>query len=99
MKVVLSPKARDDLKDIARWIAADNPGRASTFAKELRSKCQGLSSNPERFPVVRSYAVGDLRKRSFRSYLIFYVILRDRIYIARIVHSARDWASIFADGA
>lgn len=99
MKVVLSPRALDDLKEIACWIAADNPGRASTFAEEIRSKCQGLSSNPERFPVVRSYAIGDLRKRSFRSYLIFYVILRDQIDIMRIVHSSRDWASIFADGA
>ena len=40
---------------------------------------------------------GDLRRMPFRSYLIFYRVT-DHVEILRILHSARDWASLLDDG-
>jgi plasmid stabilization system protein ParE len=33
-----------------------------------------------------------------RGYLIFYLILEDRVEVARIVHGSRDWARLLQEG-
>ena len=38
MKVVFSPAAKDDLLEIALYIAQDNPTRALSFVDELEAK-------------------------------------------------------------
>jgi plasmid stabilization system protein ParE len=97
VKVELSAKAEADLQVIARWIALDNPDAARAFSLQLRQKCAALSRSPRRFPLVRQVGGHDLRKRVHGRYLIFYVIWRDRIEVVRIVHGARDWASLLRD--
>ena len=37
-----SRRAEADLKEIATYIARDNPARAVTFVQELREHCRGL---------------------------------------------------------
>lgn len=97
MKVVLSPEALDDLTEIATWIARDNPERARSFSSELRAKCKDLGVGPERFPVVRDCVAGEIRKRSYRRYLIFYRIVRPRVEVLRIIQGSRDWAAFFEE--
>ena len=97
MKVRLTARAESDLQTIARWIAFDNPEAARTFALQLRRKCAALSRSPKRFPIVREVERRDLRKRVHGRYLIFYTILDDRVEVVRIVHGARDWASIISE--
>lgn len=97
MKVKLTARAESDLQIIARWIALDNPEAARTFAVQLRQKCAALSRSPKRFPVVREVERRDLRKRVHGRYLIFYTIFDDRVEVLRIVHGARDWASIVSE--
>jgi toxin ParE1/3/4 len=95
MKVILGPPARADLGEIARWIARDNPARASSFVDELEAKCAGLAIHPLRFPVVRQGRGFVVRKRVHGSYLIFYRLGETHVEVMRIVHSARDWATLF----
>lgn len=96
MKVVVSPDALDDLSDIARWVARDNPARARSFVAELRSRCSGLSKYTRRFPIIMLHGRGEIRKRAIKDYLIFYLVHEDGVLILRIVHGSRDWAAIFA---
>jgi toxin ParE1/3/4 len=93
--VTFTDRARSDLIDIAEWIGFDNPGRAATFAMELRERCLSLSSLPARFPVAYEASDHSVRKMTHGQYLIFYAILPQRVDILRIVHSSRDWASLF----
>ena len=46
-KLIWSPAARDDLRDIVRFIARDNPRRAESFAYELITRTDILQEHPE----------------------------------------------------
>ena len=46
MSVVFSPAARDDLVEIALFIAEDNPKRALSFVDELEDKGQVVGRSP-----------------------------------------------------
>ena len=72
MRVVLADSAHADLKEIADWIGADDWDHAESFRRALLEKCGTLGSNPNRYPLVRHAAARDLRKLSYRDYLIFY---------------------------
>jgi len=97
VKVLLSPEAADDLRTIARWIAKDNPPRTESFINELERACLSLSRRPSRFPVALSLHGEPIRKRVHRDYLIFYRIKPKRVEIMRILHGARDWATLLPD--
>jgi toxin ParE1/3/4 len=94
MKVRFAANARSDLLAIVDWIAADNPGRARSFAAELRAKCEGLSRRPRRFPIAVSVDGVDVRKRVHQRYIIFYTVSEDAVDTVRIVHGARDWGAL-----
>ncbi len=95
MKVSLTFAALDDLRQIAEWIAEDNPARANSFADEIEERCQSLSSYSERFPVVVGTKERVVRKLSHAGYLIFYQTHENAVEGLRIVHGSRDWVSIF----
>lgn len=95
MRVVLTKEALADLDEIGRWIARDDPGRADRFVDALERRCAALSRHPKRYPVAHLTGSEEIRKRGFRRYLIFFRVERDAVDILRIVHGARDWASLF----
>jgi len=47
VKVEATDAAEADLEEIAAWISRDNPGRGLTYIRELRSRCESLSVNPD----------------------------------------------------
>ena len=47
--------AEFDLEEIGDRISRDDPIRAATFVYELRERCRGLATYPNRFPSVRQY--------------------------------------------
>lgn len=95
LTVVLSPRARDDLDAIRRYIAKDSPKRADTFVEELHNAAQALSENGPRYAVVPRYELLQIRSVSHRRYLILYQIIGDTVGVLRIVHSARDLTNLF----
>ena len=46
MRLAFTPLAGQDLEAIADYIAADNPVRALSFVRELRTQCQRITLNP-----------------------------------------------------
>lgn len=89
MKLRIRAEARQDLQDIADYIARDDRRAARRFARMLRDRCAFLAANPhigrER-PELRK----DLRSFPVQSYVIFYRILDGTVEIANIVHGSRD---------
>jgi plasmid stabilization system protein ParE len=63
-KLIWSPVSRDDLRDIVRFIARDNPKRAESFACELMAQTDMLQKHPE---IGRS--VPEHRNATVRDYL------------------------------
>jgi|SRR5690606_20914537 len=94
MIVYLTNEAERDLESIADYIAKDNPRRAITFVRELRSTCLNLPSMPEAFPLVPRYEKYGVRRRIYRNYLIFYRLESDHIIVLHVLHGAMDYASV-----
>ena len=89
MKVSFSPGARDDLMEIAVYIAQDNPTRALTFVDELEDRCIHLGTAPG-IGTVRPELGRGIRMLPHGRYLIFYREAHGVLRIERIIHSARD---------
>jgi toxin ParE1/3/4 len=92
MKVEFSPVAKDDLLEIALYIAQDNPVRALSFVDELETQCLRLGQaacigapRPELGEGVRMLPHG--------RYLIFYREHTSMLRIERVMHGARDIGS------
>lgn len=88
-KLTFSPRARQNLRDIADWIAADNPERAMSFVAELRVACRELTTFPYRYPQAPQFGVS-VRRRTYGSYHIIYMVTDGDVAIITIVHTARD---------
>jgi len=94
--VSLSRRAQTNLRDLADWIARDNPDAALSFitelrvaCTELRVACTELSIFPRRFPKAPQLGTG-IRRRTFRNYHIIYRLQGEDVVIVAIVHAARD---------
>ena len=84
-----TPAARDDLSEIRRYIARDNPVRAKSFIEDIRAHCRRLAINPLSHPVEPALDA-TARKAVHGSYLIFYDAQDDGILVLRVLHGARD---------
>ena len=73
-KVILTPQAQDDLREIVSFIARNNSSRARTFGNELIDQALSLASLPERGRVVPEIAESSVREMVHGSYRIIYEI-------------------------
>ena len=96
MQVRFSGKSRADLREIAKFIASDNPSRARSFVNELQDACLELSSNPERFAVLPRYQDKAYRRRPHGHYEIIHVVGEDTVTVLRVLHSAMKLATAMA---
>lgn len=98
MKVVAQLKfsalALEDLLEIARYIARNNPSRARSFVNELRQQCVTLSQQPG-LGVARTDLSEDLRALPYQRYLIFFSKIDSGILVERVLHSARELSILF----
>lgn len=94
MILELSSEAESDLEQIADYIAQDNPRRALSFIRELRSKCEDLVDNPNSFALVPRYERHGIRRRVHGNYLIFYRVETAKVVIVHVLHGATDYSAI-----
>jgi len=90
-KLIWSPISRDDLRDIVRFIARDNPARAESFGYELMRRTDILQEQPEAGRIVPEYRSPRIREIIFRPYRIIYRVNIEQklVEIARVWHAAR----------
>ncbi|MCX7381972.1 MAG: type II toxin-antitoxin system RelE/ParE family toxin [Alphaproteobacteria bacterium] len=91
MRFRFSRVAEADIESIGDHIAADNPTRALSFIRDLRSRCRNLCLFPEAAPL-RPDIGQDIRLAMFGLYRILYVVRADELEICRVLHGARDIA-------
>ncbi|ULR47580.1 type II toxin-antitoxin system RelE/ParE family toxin [Rhizobium sp. K102] len=94
MILEFSDEAENDLEQIADYIAWDNPRRALSFVRELRSKCGDLVDNPNGFALVPRYEHHSIRRRVHGNYLIFYRVENAKVIIIHVLHGATDYGAI-----
>jgi toxin ParE1/3/4 len=93
--VRLQPEALQDLRDIAHYIALDNPARALTYVRELRAAMEKAAERPRSFNV-RMDLPGRPSVAPHGSYRIYFESASPAIIVIRVLHAARDAASELA---
>jgi toxin ParE1/3/4 len=88
-----SAEAKEDLKQVARYIARDKPIAARQWATKLREKCRLIASHP---------GVGDdrpelgdgIRSSYLGKYVVFFQRTGSIVEIVRIIRGDRDTQSL-----
>lgn len=81
-KVVLSPSARADIRDIVRYISWDAPDRALAFGGFLISKTKWLGQFPEGGRIVPEFGNPVIREIVVRSYRVIYRVDHEKKKVA-----------------
>jgi toxin ParE1/3/4 len=92
--VRLSHLADGDLDEIRDYIQAQNPRAANELVDKLFDALESLADAPELGERREDLALG-IRSFVVHPYVIFYHRATDGIHVARIVHGARDFPSLF----
>jgi len=90
----IAPQARDDLKDIFRYVAQDRPSAVARLREAMSKRFRQLASQPLLGQACPELRVG-LRAFSVGPYAIFYVPIEGGVEIERVLHGARDIESLF----
>jgi toxin ParE1/3/4 len=90
-KLIWSLSARDDLRDLVRYIAKDNPERSAGFGFEIIRKAEMVRDFPEMGRIVPEKGDPSIREIIVRPYRVIYRVSHDPqlIEFVRIWHSAR----------
>lgn len=84
-----SGASKDDLKQIARFIAQDNPAAARRWIAKLREKCRLLSKHPK-IGDPRPELGEDIRSTYLGRYVIFFRRKEVVVEIVRVIPGDRD---------
>ena len=85
----LMEPARNDVRDIGRYLATRNQKAAASFMTALVGQFKSLTRQPY-MGRPRDEVLINLRSLVFRNYLIFYLPSDDKIEIWRVLHTSRD---------
>lgn len=84
-----SDESKDDLKQIARFIAQDKPAAARQWVAKIREKCRLVSKYPESGDQRLELGEG-IRSTYFGSYVIYFRRRDNVVEIVRIIRGDRD---------
>ncbi len=93
-KIKYLPIAQQDLVDIFDYIKEDNPSAAATFIDKIDKSISKLELFPQLGVVPKDDRLEffGYRMLVIDSYLVFYVIIENRVEIRRIIHGSRKYS-------
>ena len=94
-RYTISREARQDLKDIYRYLAESNPSAAGRLIDLFFERFRLLTSHPL-LGQSRDDLARDVRIFPAGRYVVLYRPTKSGVAIAKIVHSARDLSALFA---
>lgn len=94
MRVIWASEARQDLREIYLYLAADNPQAARTLQARIKEAVALLRGNPL---LGRPGRVADTRELVIQGapYIVPYQIRENRLELLRVYHTARRWPERF----
>lgn len=87
--------AGGDLRELEDFIARDSVLHAVQFVDRIVESAETLQTTPQLGRIVPEFSRSDLRELLFRGYRIVYLLKDEYVTILRVVHGARDLASLF----
>jgi toxin ParE1/3/4 len=95
-RVMLTGPARDDLREIWRYIALENGAAADRLLDRIYELCSLYASLPEAGTAVDRWQAG-LRCCSVGNYVIFFRHETDGMLVVRVLHGARNIEELFQE--
>jgi len=102
LRIIRRDRALRDLDDLATFIQRDNPQAAIRFLEAAEESFRLLARMPEtgtlcefRNPKTAGFRVRTIK--GFENYLVFYRPIANGMEVVRVLHGARDIATIFED--
>lgn len=91
-RVLIRSAAEKDLDEAGKWYDEQRPGLRDEFLVSIAEAFTRLEQDPERFRVLYR----DFRRILVERfpYRIFYQIKGDNVIVMRVLHHARDYASL-----
>ena len=99
LSLFITSDARQDTKDIGRYLEERNPLAARRFARAVGKTTEMLQRSPELGERLSTDLTGQIRFRTisgFKNYLIFYRQVDTVLEIIRVLHGARDYEDLFS---
>ena len=95
-KLVMSPEAKADLKEIAGYIAhkLNNPDSALRLLRRVKEDTSKLRKFPEMGTPLRKSGDVEYRYIICGSYMVFHHYQEGTVYIDRILYGRRDYMAI-----
>lgn len=94
MRLIWSPRARDDLRHIGQYVAEFNMIAALALVRRLRQSAKVLADHPH---IGRPGRAEDTRELpvSATSYILPYRVRDGRVEILAAIHASRQWPDRF----
>lgn len=93
-RYVLTIPAKQDLKEINRYIIRFNPSAARRFNEKFKQQCKLLADFPNMGQSCDNFISG-LRSFPVEDYLIFYRPIDDGVEVVRVISGYRDLETVF----
>lgn len=98
MNLLVKSPVWDDLREIALYIARDNPDVAKRFLDAAEKTFKLLRGHPG-LGRLRSFSIPGIRSlvvKGFSNYIVFYVATKAEVEILAVLHGARDLSNVMA---
>lgn len=95
-RLEIKDRARSDLREIALYIARDNPERAVSFIEEMLAQMTVIAERPESFRKRDEWG-RDLRSLVHHRYHIVFRADIDVVTVLRVLHGSLDLPSVLEE--
>lgn len=89
LNLLWKKQARQDLLNIVKHIAKDNPDAAEELANDIETKAEKLREFPEMYKMGRKRGTRELI--AHKNYIVVYQVIDSQIEVLRVKHSAQQW--------
>jgi len=98
-KITFLDKSKDDLDEIYFYISEDSPDRAEKMVNTILERVEQLEKFPHSGVTVadKVEVKGDYRMIVVNPYLVFYRVIKDDIFIYRVLHGKRFYQALLEE--
>lgn len=90
MRVIVTPLARESLRDISRYLDRVSTEASRRTVRRLLERVRQLADFPESGRVVPEFQTAQVRELIEGRYRIWYRVSEDRIEVLAVIHGARQ---------
>lgn len=94
--VIISERAKNDIREAARWMAQYSPEKAALWHFEIEDTILTLENHPFRCPLApeNQFFQEEIRQLNWQKYRILYTVKDEEVHVLYVRHGARDYVRL-----